>query len=179
MHRGAIASRVLETVLILAVTASIVGGIMTQWSGASAALPDQMFSNGSLTIAAGPTGVTMRDMALVQVVSGDLAVANTGDIKGRFALGTTAPRDTANGAGADGGETQRLTVTDVTRARTPRVVYSGTLAELAAVDLGVFAPGDVHNYRFTVAYPAHPASRGAEMQHVAPPSFDWTVVRAG
>jgi hypothetical protein len=78
-----------------------------------------------------------------QVETGEVTIANAGDATGSFTLSAT-------GASGPLAGVLDLTVLDATGART---VFTGKLAAFARADLGTFAAGDAHRYRFALAYP--------------------------
>jgi hypothetical protein len=76
--------------------------------------------------------------------SGEVTIKNTGTLPGDFVLSET---------GATNGFTAgslTVAVQDVTVPTAPKDIYSGDLGGLAKKNLGSFAVGEAHTYRFTV-----------------------------
>jgi hypothetical protein len=92
---------------------------------------------------------------------GTVDIANSGDVAGTFTLAAQNLTDTDDGN--DAGATKLsgkldLKVEDLgdpaaTTAPAPVTVYTGKLNGLPTKDLGSFAAGEKHRYRFTVTFP--------------------------
>jgi hypothetical protein len=83
--------------------------------------------------------------------SGEVTIANTGELGGAFALSKSGLSDApGSGTGTLSGVLDLL-VQDVTG--TPTTIYSGKLAAMGSLSLGDWAPGAARTYRFTVSFP--------------------------
>jgi spore coat-associated protein N len=83
--------------------------------------------------------------------SGEVTIANTGDLEGAFALSKSGLSDTPGGGGGTLSGVLELLVQDVTGA--PATVYSGKLAAMGPLPLGDWNAGTSRTYRFTVSFP--------------------------
>jgi hypothetical protein len=86
-----------------------------------------------------------------QATSGTVTIGNDGDVAGNFSVRPTALHDTP---GANGGllsQRLELVVSDVTNG--DHVLFTGTPADLAQLDLGKFEPGEERDYRFDATLP--------------------------
>jgi spore coat-associated protein N len=88
--------------------------------------------------------------------SGTVDISNTGDVSGVFTVSESniLDSDSANKLSAK----LNLVVSDLgdpgaTVPPAPVVKYSGELGALPATDLGAFATGATHRYKFTVTFP--------------------------
>lgn len=107
-------------------------------------------------------------------VTGDVTIANTGDLAGAFRL---ARPGIAEQPGAGGGTLSTrlvLQVVDVSDAATPLTVWAGGLGAFTAVDLGTFAPGQARTYRFTATFPEGGPADNAWAGASSTVRFDWT-----
>jgi hypothetical protein len=102
--------------------------------------------------------------------TGEVTIANAGDAAGRFTLSAT-------GATGPLAALLDLTITDVT-ASSP--VFAGKLVTFARADLGTFAPGATHRYRFALAYPnGVPAMDNVLQGATTSVRFDWDAAATG
>jgi spore coat-associated protein N len=83
--------------------------------------------------------------------SGEVTIANTGELGGAFALSKSGLSDAPGGWGGALSGVLDLLVQDVTGA--PATIYSGKLAAMGSLSLGDWAPGAARTYRFTVSFP--------------------------
>jgi hypothetical protein len=106
-----------------------------------------------------------------RVETGEVTIANLGDMAGVFALSAT-------GATGPLGDVLDLTVVDTTAAAT---VFAGKLGSFTRADLGTFAVGAARRYRFALAYPADRVDVEDDALQGASTSvrFDWDAVAAG
>jgi spore coat-associated protein N len=88
--------------------------------------------------------------------SGTVDITNTGDVSGVFTVSESniLDSDTAHKMS----QKLNLVVTDLgdpgaTTPPAPVVKYSGKLGSMTATDLGAYATGDTHRYKFTVTFP--------------------------
>ena len=130
MHGRGRGFRILASLIVVLVAGGVCVPAFAQWSPASAALPDGMFSSGHGAIAGG--SVTMSDDQFVpgDTVTGTVVVSNDGDAEGRFIFGTDSAVDSAGSGGGSLARALRMTLADVTDAGQPRRVYSGELSGL-------------------------------------------------
>ena len=170
--------RLLATLVVLAVTACVLGGVATQRSAASAD-PAALFSNGAVAISGrhmltlGMQGILPGDS-----VSGSATVANTGHAAGRFSLGLGRLADHPGPDGGSLARALRLVVVDVTGGGA-RTVYAGAIGRLPSVDLGLFRPGQQRSYHFTVSFPSAAAAHYGFTGSALAVAFDWTAVTTG
>jgi hypothetical protein len=102
--------------------------------------------------------------------TGEVTIGNAGDAAGRFTL-------SASGATGPLAAVLDLTITDVT-ASSP--VFGGKLGEFTRADLGTFAPGASHRYRFALAYPGGlPAVDDLLQGATTSIRFDWDAAASG
>jgi hypothetical protein len=105
------------------------------------------FAHGRLVLADSKQGAVLsgRDLVPGDRVSGSLTIANTGTLAGSFTL-----------SGRVRGSrllAEHLVLSVHERARgVDRLFYTGTLAGLRAVKLGVLGPGHARHFRFTVSF---------------------------
>jgi hypothetical protein len=171
-RRGGV-SRILASLIVILVAGGVCIAAFAQWSSASAALPDSMFSSGARAIAGGSVSMPDHQFLPGDTVTGKAVVTNDGDAPGRFVL----EADCATGRPGSGesglAKALRVTVTDVTDGSHQRRVYSGTLSGLTGVDLGSFAAGAVRSYRLTVTLPAKDSASADGSLALG---FQWTAV---
>jgi hypothetical protein len=86
--------------------------------------------------------------------SGSLTLANTGDVRAKFAVEAAIESEAGGGRLWDA---LQLVVTDVTVPTDPFPVYGGRLADMGRLTFGGLAPGRLRSFRFTVSLP-----RGAQ-----------------
>jgi hypothetical protein len=171
--------RIFVSLFVVLVASGICAGASVQWSAASSALPRSMFSSGALALVGGSVVLDGHRLAPGQTVTGSVAVVNEGDAAGRFALRSSSPVDKP---GLDGGSlarTLRVSVTDVTVAGAPRLLYEGSLVGLTAVDLGTLASGAMRTLRIAVSFPRQTIDGAAFAGSSSSISFDWTAVKIG
>ena len=83
--------------------------------------------------------------------SGSVTITNTGTVNAALSL---APEDQADTPGYGGGKLSdrlELLVIDVTAVTAPVTVYSGTLRQMAATNVGSLAPGGHRTYLFVAS----------------------------
>jgi len=83
--------------------------------------------------------------------SGSVTITNTGTVNAALSL---APEDQADTPGNGGGKLSdrlELLVIDVTAVTAPVTVYSGTLKQMAATNVGSLAPGGRRTYLFVAS----------------------------
>jgi spore coat-associated protein N len=128
------------------------------------------FARGHLLLAASKQGAILTGRKLVpgDRVAGSLTIANTGTLAGAFTLSNRI------GGAVRLAKHLRLTVRERTRGVTS-LVYSGSLAGLRAVKLGVIGPAEARTFHFAVTFGA-----GAEdLQGLRTTAdFTWTAVQA-
>ena len=106
---------------------------------------------------AGHAVLSAADMAPGSSASGQLDIANSGDVPAGMVLRDSGKEDTPASPALSA--KLRLLVEDLGNpacgSSCPPAVtkYSGTLGAMPQLDLGTFAPGAQHRYRFTVTYP--------------------------
>jgi hypothetical protein len=133
------------------------------------------FAHGRLQLASSKQGAILSGHELVpgDRVAGSLTIANTGTLAGSFTLSGLV-----RGSSALAG---RLVLSVRERSRgVDSLVYSGTLADLRAVKLGVLGPGHARNFRFAVTF--HSTGSDAvdnSLQGLRTTAdFTWTAVQA-
>jgi spore coat-associated protein N len=112
----------------------------------------------------GLTGIKPGD-----TVNGTLTLTNTGSLPARFTL------TESGSSNAFTGSLLNLAITDLT---TNTTVYDGTFGGLVddqANALGTFAPGDSHQYRFTVHLAQ--AATNTEQGRSASASYAWDAIQ--
>jgi spore coat-associated protein N len=86
-------------------------------------------------------------------VSGTVTIGNSGDVNGVFDVRVAGVVDTPGPNGGLLSERVELVLFDVTDIANPETVFAGHPADLDAVDLGTFAPGEERDYRFSATLP--------------------------
>jgi spore coat-associated protein N len=129
------------------------------------------FAHGHLELTASKGGAILsgRDLVPGDRVAGKLTIANTGTLAGSFTL-SGAVRGSGRLA-----EHLVLTVSERNRG-VDSLLYSGSLAGLRAVELGLIGPAQARTFRFTVSLPATGAPGLQGLRTTA--SFTWTAVQA-
>ena len=87
------------------------------------------------------------------VVTGEVTIANTGDIPGAFRLSQTPITEQPGEGGGLLSSRLQLQVIDVTNAAAPTTVWAGGLGAFDGRDLGTFAGGQARTYRFVASFP--------------------------
>jgi spore coat-associated protein N len=105
-------------------------------------------------------------------VDGTVTIGNDGDVAGRFALTATVD-DTPGPEGGRLSERVVLTVADLTDATQ---LFSGHPADFAEHDVGTLAPGEEHDFRFTLSWPDGSVSDNLYQGSALSLGFEW---RAG
>lgn len=129
------------------------------------------FANGRLQLSASRQGAILsgRDLVPGDRVSGRLTIANTGTLAGSFTLSGNVRGSIALA------EQLKLDVREWRHGVESRV-YSGPLADLHAVKLGVIGPAHARTFRFAVELPV---DRPNELQgERTTADFTWTAVQA-
>lgn len=133
------------------------------------------FAHGRLELAASKQGAVLSGHDLVpgDRVAGKLTIANTGTLAGSFTL-SSAVRGSARLA-----EHLVLTVRERTRG-VDSLVYSGSLAGLRAVKLGVIGPAQARTFRFAVRFRStgSHALDGSLQGLRTSADFTWTALQA-
>ena len=165
----------MASLVVVLVAGGVCVAAFAQWSSASAALPDGMFSSASRALAGGSVVMGDHRFAPGDTVTGAVVVRNDGDAAGRFTFGTDSG---VAGSGKDDSLARALRVkmTDVTDGGHPRRVYAGPLSGLSGIDLGSFAPGAERKYHIAVTLPAQAASAASCAGDPLALSFQWTAV---
>ena len=129
------------------------------------------FAHGRLQLAASKQGAILsgRDLVPGDRVSGRLTIANTGTLAGSFTL-SGAVRGSKPLA-----DHLRLTVREWLHGA-ESLVYSGSLAGLRAVKLGVIGPGHARTFHLSVAFRSDASSALQGLRTTA--DFTWTAVQA-
>ena len=130
------------------------------------------FAHGHLELTASKRGAFLsgRDLVPGDRVAGKLTIANTGTMAGSFTL-SGAVRGSGRLA-----EHLVLTVTERSRG-VDSLVYSGSLAGLRAVKLGLIGPGQARTFRFAVKLHSGRAQDGLQGLRTTA-SFTWTALQA-
>jgi spore coat-associated protein N len=154
--------------LLLAATAVVGSGADFN---ATSANPANTFASGTLTIGNSKQGVAVLSASNLRpgeaAQTGDVDIENTGSLSGTFTLskGTVSNTDTSNplvdNTGNPLADKLNLVVVDcgTFSGSTPPTCgdgddaqkYSGTIAAMATSNLGTYAAGAKHRYRFSVA----------------------------
>ena len=87
------------------------------------------------------------------IVSGEVTIANTGDVPGAFRLTQTPMTEQPGPGGGQLSGKLQLQVLDVTAPGAPVTVWSGGLGSFDGRDLGTFPAGQARTYRFTATFP--------------------------
>lgn len=171
--------RIVASLIVILVAAGVCAGAFAPWSTASRALPRSMFSSGSLELAGGSLVMGARQLTPGQTVTGSVVLANEGDAPGQFTLRTSSLVDTPGRAGGSLARTLRLTVTDVTVAGAPLVLYDGVPSCLTGVDVGPLDPDVVRVFRITVCFPRQAVDGRTFAGSALSIAFGWTAVTTG
>jgi hypothetical protein len=171
--------RILASLIVILVAGGVCAAAFAQWSSASAALPDSMFSSASRAIAGGSVSMGDHQFMPGDTVTGTVVVANEGDAPGRFIFGTDSLVDRPGSGGGSLAKALQVTLTDITDSNHPRRVYSGALSGLSGIDLGSFAPGATRTYRIAATLQPQTVSGTAVADGSLALSFQWTAVTSG
>jgi spore coat-associated protein N len=116
--------------------------------------------------------LTAAGMAPGDSRSGDVTIANTGDLTGTFSLSKSNLGDTPGPFGGALSSALDLVVEDVTNPAAPATVYAGKLAAMAPRPLGDWAPGTARTFRFTLSFPDTSGDNAYQSSAVSV-RFDW------
>lgn len=83
--------------------------------------------------------------------NGTVQISNVGSAAGNFSLTTSNLTDTPSSPPFSG--KLDLVITDITVAASPQQIYSGKLNAVGTVQLGKWAAGESHKYRFVATFP--------------------------
>jgi hypothetical protein len=107
--------------------------------------------------------------------TGTVQISNVGSAAGNFSLTTTNLKDTPATPPFSG--KLDLVITDITNASSPSQVYSGKLNAVGTVQLGKWAAGTSHKYKFTATFPnGTPAEDNQYKNASTTIDFVWNVV---
>lgn len=107
-------------------------------------------------------------------VSGDVTIANDGDIAGAFRLSRPGIDEQPGIGGGTLSTRLLLQVLDVTSATAPLTVWAGGLGAFTTVDLGTFTPGQARTYRLVATFPEGGPADNAWAGATSTVRFDWT-----
>jgi hypothetical protein len=140
-------------------------------------------ASASLSAAGGAVGIsnTREGAAVLSApalrpgasVTGTVRIGNDGDVAGRFALAATAVDDTPGPGGGELSDRVVLTVADLTAGTQ---LFAGHPAGFAEYDVGTLAPGQQHEFRFTLAWPDGGSTDNLYQGSTLSIGFEW---RAG
>jgi archaellum component FlaG (FlaF/FlaG flagellin family) len=137
--------------LILAIViAAASGAIFTS----SSANPENTFTAGNLSSSNSRPNVAIlhaEDMVPSDTATGEVEIANTGDVSGRFRLSSSGITDTVGPNKGKLSEVLTLQIVDQANPGTP--MYNGRFDAMPAKDLGSWPAGQKHRYTFTVTFP--------------------------
>lgn len=168
--------RIAATVVILIVTAAVLGGVCTQWPDAASC--SRVFSDAMAVPSGSASPIELDGLAPGGFADGRMTVSNHGDGPGRFTLLARVAATTAGRGGVALADVLRLEVVDVTDPAAPVRVFRGRLTELRA-DLGTFAAHSSRRYEYRVALPSAAASPDALAGSSLSVAFDWVAVTGG
>src|SRR5919197_5608648 len=117
------------------------------------AIAELQNASGALAISnshAGEAVLQVDHLRPGDAAQGSVTIGNDGDVPGEFAVDLAGVQDVPGPGGGLLSQRLQLALIDVTHAR---MVYSGTPAEFAAVDLGRFAPGESRDYLVAATLP--------------------------
>jgi spore coat-associated protein N len=165
MQRAAVLWRASPGRLVAALFVLMLAAAMAVGSGANfnstSANPGNMVTAGIVKHSNSKNGTAIFDVAgLVPGVAqgGSVTLQNTGDVSGKFSLGSA--NVTAGGSGADMTGALVLTIKDGTTT-----VYQGQISGLSTpISLGTWAPAESHTYDFSVLLP-DTGPNGADNQY--------------
>ncbi len=129
---------------------------------------------------AGSAILTAAAMRPGDRVQGSVTITNSGDLAGSFTLAAGGLVDVPGPNGGHLADRLLLDVSDVSDPSAPIAIASGPLSAVLLRDLGSFAAGVAHTYRFVVTFPdgGVPASAtsgdNAYLGSSATLRFDWT-----
>ena len=112
---------------------------------------------GALSIANSAEGQAILNTAGLRpgaTVNGTVTIGNAGQASGRFTVRPSALSDTPGPAGGALSQRLQLQLADVTDPAHPRVLFTGTPAALASIDLGDLAAGASRTYALTATLPS-------------------------
>ena len=135
-------------------------------------------ATGSLTQSNSRSGAAILGASAMRpgdVVTGEVTIANTGDIAGAFRLSQTPISELPGRGGGLLSSKLQLQVVDVTAATAPTTVWAGGLGAFDGRDLGTFGAGQARTYRFVTSFPdAGPATDNAFAGASSTVVFMWT-----
>jgi hypothetical protein len=167
--------RIIVSLLVVLVAVVVCAGAFAQWSAASTALPQDIFSSDGVALAGGSVAMDVAEISPGQTVTGAAVVVNSGDAPGRFTFGTGTLADHPGAGGGSLAGALRVSVVDVTGGR-HHLVYSGSPTRLSGVDLGAFGPGDARSYRIAVTFPQQTVDAAVFAGSSLTMSLQWTAV---
>jgi hypothetical protein len=135
--------------LILAIVVAAASGAMFTTSSAN---PENTFTAGNLSSSNSRPNVAIlsaADMVPGDSANGEVTIANTGDVSGRFRLASSGISDQPGPNGGRLSEVLQLKIVDGTST----IVYNGDFDAMPAQDLGTWPAGQQHQYTFTVTFP--------------------------
>jgi hypothetical protein len=106
-------------------------------------------------------------------LTGSVTISNVGSVDGAFSLQISHLTDTPGPGGGFFSRQLDLAVDDVTAPASPVPVYRGKLNSLNPTQLGTFAAGASHTYRFTVSWPSAGAGDASYYGSKMSVQFDW------
>jgi len=157
--------RLLASTAIAALVLATVSFAMASHGASRLASANVSFTAGSFSSSNSRNGAAIfvaRNVRPGGATSGQVTIANSGQVAGAFSLAQNALSDGPGPAGGQLSELAQLSVSDVTRADAPTPVYTGSLGAMPKLQLGTFSPGEAHTYSFTVSLPTS-APSGADL----------------
>ena len=170
----------LVALLLLLLAAAVAAGSLAVFSSSSAN-PNNQFTAGNLTHSNSKNGsaiLTATNMVPGDSSTGEVVITNTGDVSGVFTLSTSNLVDTPPSPPFS--NKLDLRIEDFggaadTNGTPVSTVYTGKLNGVGTKQLGTWAKGASHRYKFTVTFPNGTAAddnqyKGAQTKI----QFDWT-----
>lgn len=163
----------LSTAAALAVAGGLPGSLRSKRpASASAAAVSGSFSHSNSRD--GQAILNASGMSPGSQVSGEVTIANSGDLAGAFRLSRPGIAEQPGLGGGTLSTRLLLQVVDVSDAAAPTTVWAGGLGAFTTVDLGTFPPGQARTYRFTATFPEGGSTDNAWAGASSTVRFDWT-----
>lgn len=112
--------------------------------------------SGSLSVGNSRAGAAILGASAMRpgdVITGDVTIANTGDIPGAFKLTQTPISEVPGPGGGLLSAKLQLQVLDITNPGAPTTVWMGGLGAFDGRELGTFPAGQARTYRFIATFP--------------------------
>jgi spore coat-associated protein N len=164
--------------LALILVAILIAVFATATFTSSSANAGNLVATGDLKVDNSNDGaaiLTASGLVPGQSAEGTVTISNTGSAEGNFSLTTTNLTDTPASPPLSG--KLDLVIVDTTNATNPNQVYSGKVNAVGTIQLGRWAAGEHHSYKFTATFPnGTPAEDNPYKNSSTSVDFVWNAV---